>query len=134
MRRKRRRHREKESSEQITKARTLAHIGGIQSFFKDITHFEKGPLLMLNPNMQPLMEDVRQLVKDYAALEKRASEIKQEREQHALLSTQQSEGGSCSVQQGMGQQLAWGFVGKVYNNVGYEFQNGVCECAIFPVG
>ena len=134
MRRKRRRHREKESSEQITKARTLAHIGGIQSFFKDITHFEKGPLLMLNPNMKPLMEDVRQLVKDYAALEKRASEIKQEREQHALLSTQQSEGGSCSVQQGMGQQLAWGFVGKVYNNVGYEFQNGVCECAIFPVG
>ena len=80
MRRKRRRHKEKESSEQITKARTQAYIGGIQSFFKDNTHFEKGPRLMLNPNMQSLMEDVRQLVKDYASLEKRASEIRQERE------------------------------------------------------
>ena len=113
-------------------------LGVVKHFLGVLSNMERGPPLMLRPGMEELVEDVRKLVKIYPELEKRASELREEREQqnNAELQGKVARTGSCSGANPHGrpaQLLDWGFVKNVVDNIGFEFRNGLCFCSVWPL-
>ena len=62
----------------------------IRSFMGEISSMDRGPTLMLEPGIQPLIADISHLVHSYPELERRAAKLRQE--QTKMLMQDQREG------------------------------------------